>query len=609
MKSYGSRRVVVLSAMVCALVASVSGVQAQDQETAINPIADPRLTVAVGLKLKFKSFTDLCNELRTRTGVAISASPGVADDNVTVLCKPRSLASVLQRVEDLFGFTWVRTGAVRDYRYELTQTESSLRREAALRQRTLRAAQFALDREAEEYRKLIALTDEERRDLGSRADPQTRTRLESLGYGADTAVMVYHNLSQVQKDQIFAGNKVALHSHPSRGESPIPDGAMAGIDKRMSRIYVNQQPDRTEVHYSVPVGVPSPAGQPLNTLVGAGARIVMSANEGELGDVSLIAATTWHADVLRMPQVSMSGITARAEDVEHPENAKHNAALKGVSTFTHQVAWVVQPSCKTVAKHRGPLVNPASTRADVLEAIHLATGADVIGDSFARFFAPPDLSVSGQNLFESLCSVGDHMRMRWSRADGWLTFRTTTYFFERLADVPNRLLERWSAARVSKKTLQVQEMLEVAALSDRQLSNRREAERAMGCYGLQEWSELRDPEVRPHWRLAAGFPAAARARLCSSNGLMVATLPREHQTRVMSVLQAEGGDPSLNSRTLAAVRIRLLLPEPIAPEATPRKRGTKKARTDITFLYTFDESTKTAWTLERGENHKSTSRE
>ena len=39
------------------------------------------------------------------------------------------------------------------------------------------------------------------------------------------------------------------------------------------------------------------------------------------------------------------------------------------------------------------------------------------------------------------------MRLRWNKDGSWLQFRSTSYYDDRLKEVPNRLLARWAARR------------------------------------------------------------------------------------------------------------------------------------------------------------------
>ena len=89
------------------------------------------------------------------------------------------------------------------------------------------------------------------------------------------------------------------------------------------------------------------------------------------------------------------------------------------------------------------------TSGDVLEALHRATGMPIVSDFYTRLYKPEAVSVRDQPLFDALNHLADAMRLRWhrEREGGWLQFRSTSYYHDRLKEVPNRLLRRWQAVR------------------------------------------------------------------------------------------------------------------------------------------------------------------
>jgi hypothetical protein len=62
--------------------------------------------------------------------------------------------------------------------------------------------------------------------------------------------------------------------------------------------------------------------------------------------------------------------------------------------------------------------------------------------------------------------------------------------------VPNRLLSRWEAARRRQGQLTLEDLVEIAQLSDPQLDGAAMAEGARDCYELREWDLVRDEVVR-----------------------------------------------------------------------------------------------------------------
>src|SRR5581483_4826440 len=94
-----------------------------------------------------------------------------------------------------------------------------------------------------------------------------------------------------------------------------------------------------------------------------------------------------------------------------------------------------------------------------------------------------------------------------SGAGDWLQLRTTSYFNDRLKEVPNRLLNRWAASRRRNGALTVEDLVEIAQLTDAQLDSRTMAEGARLLYGLREWQLA---GARRHWRYLAGFTPEQR---------------------------------------------------------------------------------------------------
>jgi hypothetical protein len=66
------------------------------------------------------------------------------------------------------------------------------------------------------------------------------------------------------------------------------------------------------------------------------------------------------------------------------------------------------------------------TSADVLEALHRATGLPIVSDYYTRLYDPKAVSLSDRPLFEVLNQLTDRMRLRWNRdattagGSGWL---------------------------------------------------------------------------------------------------------------------------------------------------------------------------------------------
>src|SRR5438128_672153 len=77
----------------------------------------------------------------------------------------------------------------------------------------------------------------------------------------------------------------------------------------------------------------------------------------------------------------------------------------------------------------------------------------------------------------------------------------------------------WAGARRREGWLTLDEICEIAALSDAQLDAASMAEGARDCWGLIEWGLARHPWLRRHLRFLAGLSTDQRREAQDSAGL------------------------------------------------------------------------------------------
>src|SRR5439155_12830243 len=102
------------------------------------------------------------------------------------------------------------------------------------------------------------------------------------------------------------------------------------------------------------------------------------------------------------------------------------------------------------------------------------------------------------------------LHMGWTEDGEWLQFRSTSYYDDRLKEVPNRLLARWAASRRRQGTLMLDDLIEIAGLSDAQLNATNMAEGARACFGLEEWDLAGNRNLRRQFRYLASFSPTQR---------------------------------------------------------------------------------------------------
>jgi hypothetical protein len=207
---------------------------------------------------------------------------------------------------------------------------------------------------------------------------------------------------------------------------------------------------------------------------------------------------------------------------------------------------------------------PRVTSADVLAELHRASGMPIVADYYTRLNKPEVVSVRGKPLFDALNSLADAMRLRWDKDPdgGWLRFRSTSFFYDRLKEVPNRLLTHWAAARRQHGVLTLDDLLEISQLPDAQLDAKEMAEGARAIFGLAEWDVARSILQRPHLRYLATFTPAQRQEAVSPAGLLFTRMSLAQQQKfIASSLPGDWeGLQSLDELAGATLRVDYSLP-------------------------------------------------
>jgi hypothetical protein len=234
--------------------------------------------------------------------------------------------------------------------------------------------------------------------------------------------------------------------------------------------------------------------------------------------------------------------------VRKPDNGRANARLAQAPAFRPRVT--VAPSRGTGAKRPGNSVDLAPdaarhdsansgakvTTADVLEALHQATGLPIAADYYTRLYPADAVSMRNQPLFAALNQLADTMRLRWSKDDAWLEFRSSTFYDDRVKEVPNRLLNRWATSRLQHGFLTLDDLVEIAQLSDAQLDAAEMAEGARDGSGLVEWDLARQRFSRPHLRLLGKLTPEQRQEAAGPEGLAFTRMSLAHQQQFISFL-------------------------------------------------------------------------
>jgi hypothetical protein len=499
-------------------------------------VVDARLARAVTLEQKATALSDLCERLRADTGIDLAAGASVADEKVTVFCEERPLREVMRQLSRPFGYAWLRSGKTGEYRYELVQDLRSQLLEEELRNRDRNAALLALDAEMQRYRKYLGLSLDGVAARARTAPPEEKKLLEKisgLGWGP---AHLYFRLSPDDLNRMRSGKDLIYSAEQCQPwhDRPLPPELWRGILESQRDRYIIERNGR----FVLPdVDKRDGSEGVLPTQISATRALAkLYIEQSELGQFTLcgmsgcfISPRVQRPDsfsVLSGPERLAVGISPSVSD---PKNGEANARLAHDPSLRSTVTVKPNASC---AAEDGPRV----TSADVLEALHRATGRPVVADFYTRLYPLDEITAQNMPLFDALNRLADRMHLRWQKEDDWLQFRSASYFHDRLKEVPNRLLTRWAASRRQHGALTLDDLTQIAQLTDAQLDAASMAEGAERCDGLAEWELPRVKHLREQLRYLAGFTPAQRQEMQSPAGLAFRkmTLPQQQQFVALS---------------------------------------------------------------------------
>jgi hypothetical protein len=579
-------------------------------------IVDPRLSREVTCAFKAIALSDLCTQLRSDTGIQLTAGPSVADEKVTLFCEAMPLREVMRQLSRPFGYTWLRSrqglglgswelGKDKPgrsptpnsqvltpvYRYELVQDLRSQLLEEELRNRDRNAALLDLDREMSRYRPYLSLSPDEALARAALAPTEEKKLLEYLAGKGWGPAQLYARLTPADLAALRAGQKLSFNAAAGSGARPLPPEMARNVitslrDYRIVRR--GEQFDAAPAKY-LPDGLPPtavPEAQPM---------VSLSLDRSELGQLTLHGLSGFFIgtppDCLQlMGDGEQDLAVGMSPAVRSPENALANARFAHDPALAKHVtisndglpATSKAPAGRTSLSDQSKIQNPKSkiTSADVLEVLHRATGLPIVADYYTRLYPASELAVQNTRLFDALNRLADTMRLRWSKdadhgAGGWLQFRSADFYDARLKEVPNRLLFRWAASRREHGTLTLDDLIEISQLTDAQLDSSTMAEGARVLYGLEEWDLTRRSELRPHWRFLAGLSPEQRQTAQRATGLPISRMSLAQQQQFLTLLPSQFTQlQSLEELSEASLQIDHTVPgefqwTPPAPESAP----------------------------------------
>jgi len=498
-------------------------------------IVDARLVRTIGLRIKGRSFADLCDHLSDTTGIRFAANRRVADDKVTLFCRPRPLREIMRLIAQHFGFAWIRKGEEGSYEYELTQTLRSQLLEEGLKEKDQEEMLLTIDRDMERFRKYRGMSFEQINAIKMTRD--NFRELSQLRMGGIVAINLFFGLSQSEMATLRTGQPLKLNLM-GRDASILPPTVLKGVEHTFDETYDRERKWAAEHGQAHTPESPHRYGASLQFDRSVPGEITL---KGELTD-------------------GLTGLVPSLAVAKSPafkiQNAQTNSKLAKDPDLQRPISLKLEPTC-TLDKSSYPDTDgvyigagPKVTTADVMERLFTETGVDIISDCFSHLQSPASLNGQDQTLFAGLNRLGDEMRMRWTKtgsgAEAWLQFRTGTFYYDRPQEIPARLLERWKSLRKRQGVLSLDDLTEIGQLPDAQLDSVWMADAAIAQYGLDEWQMGRIAQLRPHWRFLGKLNDAQRKAVWSDKGLAYGELSADLQNQFLSL--AFDNDPDRPGR-------------------------------------------------------------
>jgi hypothetical protein len=503
---------------------------------------DARLRARATLASKDQPLRELLAVLSRETAVPLKAGLGTADEKVTLFLDQRSAAEILSHLARHFSFRWFRLARG----YELRQEPDEARREAKLREGELEA-EWREVREWTARLERLATTpraqlEDRAVEIGRRLEspdliPDERSRLtteaqairDALRPETPPALALLRALTPAQAAQVQRGDNLLLsveagtlpaRVHARVQETPIPEGARFE-DPGELPVWADARIERVEGWHDG--GPPRPGDRRTQFSVQV---IVRREVEGK----PRWTALQWSP--LLPPRESAPAAPTETDDPALLRQAELTitktpragaAAVESTATGGDASGWRAWPTLGQVA-----------------EALHQATGLEVVADSYVRSRVNPKTIAGRQPLVRLLDAVARDREYTWRKEGSLLLLRSRTYYRDRELEVPDRILRPWQKRAARSEAAPLDELAELAAsLNDRQ---------TLGMAMYWAWY-LEDPWVAPpvstpfefhrlrrHLRFWAALSPAQRQQALSGKPLTVDRMTGEQRRAFLAAL-------------------------------------------------------------------------
>lgn len=501
---------------------------------------DPALAATVTLDCNGEAISDILYLLEYQTGVDLAVTKDVADQKATIYVEDKPLSEIMTGLTTIFGYKW-RTKQVNEKKkYELfkentkqpdTEKEKQERRQKAMEdiQKQLDTLVQYADKSEEELKamneQLMAKMNMPGQSIDMSQFQAVSTLLSSPSAGP--IAKLYKTFSPDALEALWSGMEVCFDSDTPETGWKIPDDitrAFLDADRKRQEWYDEQfagnanyvPPVRNEVNA---VNIKYRIEEDSDSL-----NLVHSMGYRQTGETGLgVSSGSFCSSSLKAPD----------DEPERPvqlpkadEEQIKELNEKKVTITSQEIAEEANISGQTAAGR-----SIYATKSDMLALLHAKAGMQIISDHYSEWMSRQ--SIKDAPLYETLENIFIGSVFDYDTVLGWdgkYLYGRVLYSKEFDAkEVPNRLLNPWRKAVTKQGRLDLDQLAEIAQLSDEQLQSVSKYYRFLGL-----------GEINNNW----GFPNKAIK--------LYGTLSQRQKTEAFS-----GGTPvsAFNQVQLAALKM------------------------------------------------------
>ena len=553
-------------------------------------VVDTRLFRKVTMAEKGESIATICAHLQAQTGIKLRGLQDVEDEKLTIFVEKTPARDVMRAISRLIGYKWMRYGEEGAFFYRLTQPMRSRLAEEEMRSQDDNAALLALDEEMKQKTAQGAALDEQIAALKAMPKPvsedekaERKSRIASLEeaksrLGKNSAMAaVYSQLTPADKVAMRGGAEIGLDPDAPQTDRQIAPELQKQMCAGFPDVYIDERSDNW-------FSLDSSRGVPYSEFSGARVGLSYSISRSELGALTLEGTPHFS---LWLPKIGKSHLGMYGElpttlasgknpSSAKPDNRKANRLLANVAPFTRPVELKPEHICHApqAADREDPLdpkhkvttaddiylkaesfFSKHAESSDVWEEVHKKTGLPIVADYYTRLYPLDSIELPRLPLFEALCREGDALGVKWQKDGDFLLGRSTSYFWDKLKEVPRRQLEHWEQDSQGKEGLPFDDFLAMASCPDAALDSLRVGQGIWTCWGLPEWERVsisqdgrRDTPLagtnfRALARCLANFSLPLRDSLMQTGGVNIRDLPIAAQQELIKALSAWNDSP------------------------------------------------------------------